>query len=173
MGNTTHKGASLVFTKEEIHTLYLKFKALDAKKTGKLELEEFFKVPEVSENPLAERVIKIFDKNRDNKISFSEFVQGISSLHSESSDEEKIKFAFKIYDIDEDGYISNGDLFQALRIMVGDTINDVNLQQLVDRTIIKADKDMDGMVSYPEFKEVVQSFDFGSRFNLESFSVTN
>ena len=27
------------------------------------------------------------------------------------SDEEKLKFAFKIYDINGDGYISNGELF--------------------------------------------------------------
>lgn len=31
-----------------------------------------------------------------------------------ANDEEKIKFAFKIYDINNDGYISNGELFKVI-----------------------------------------------------------
>ena len=37
--------------------------------------------------------------------------------------------------------------------MVGNNLNDIQLQQLVDRTIIKADEDFDGKISYEEFKE--------------------
>jgi len=39
--------------------------------------------------------------------------------------------------------------------MVGNNLNDIQLQQLVDRTIIKADKDFDGKISYEEFKSVI------------------
>ena len=39
-------------------------------------------------------------------------------------------------------------------MMVGNNLNDVQLQQLVDRTIIKADKDFDGKISFEEFCEV-------------------
>ena len=58
-----------------------------------------------------------------------------------ANDEEKIKFAFKIYDMDEDGFISNGELFKVkiqifylnfiikkvLKIMVGNNLTDVQL----------------------------------------------
>lgn len=50
-----------------------------------------------------------------------------------------MRFAFKIYDIDEDGFITNGELFTVLKMMVGNNLTDLQLQQLVDRTIIKAD----------------------------------
>ena len=43
--------------------------------------------------------------------------------------------------------------------MVGNNLNDIQLQQLVDRTIIKADKDMDGKISYEEFKYMVKDLD--------------
>jgi len=33
-------------------------------------------------------------------------------------------------------------------MMVGNNLNDIQIQQLVDRTIIQADKDLDGMISY-------------------------
>ena len=59
-----------------------------------------------------------------------------------------MRFAFKIYDIDEDGFITNGELFTVLKMMVGNNLTDLQLQQLVDRTIIKADLDYDGKISY-------------------------
>lgn len=59
--------------------------------------------------------------------------------------------AFKIYDIDRDGYISNGELFQVLKMMVGNNLKDTQLQQIVDKTIINADTDGDGKISFEEF----------------------
>lgn len=63
---------------------------------------------------------------------------------------------FRVYDVDNDGYISNADLFQVLKAMVGSNLNDVQLQQLVDRTILQGDKDKDGKLSYEEFKELIK-----------------
>ena len=48
--------------------------------------------------------------------------------------------AFRIYDMDNDGYISNGELFQVLKMMVGSNLKDTQLQQIVDKTILFADK---------------------------------
>ena len=61
--------------------------------------------------------------------------------------------AFRIYDMDKDGYISNGELFQVLKMMVGTNLKDTQLQQIVDKTIIFADKDGDGKISFQEFCE--------------------
>ena len=62
--------------------------------------------------------------------------------------------AFKIYDMDKDGYISNGELFQVLKMMVGNNLKDTQLQQIVDKTIIHADTDGDGKISFEEFCSV-------------------
>jgi serine/threonine-protein phosphatase 2B regulatory subunit len=56
--------------------------------------------------------------------------------------------AFKIYDIDRDGFITNSELFQVLKMMVGNNLKDPQLQQIVDKTIIYADKDKDGKISF-------------------------
>jgi serine/threonine-protein phosphatase 2B regulatory subunit len=50
--------------------------------------------------------------------------------------------------MDRDGYISNGELFQVLKMMVGNNLKDAQLQQIVDKTIIYADKDHDGKISF-------------------------
>jgi len=34
----------------------------------------------LAQNPLVKRVIAVLDKNKDGKISFAEFIQGLSSL---------------------------------------------------------------------------------------------
>jgi hypothetical protein len=38
--------------------------------------------------------------------------------------------AFKVYDMDRDGYISNGELFLVLKMMVGNNLKDQQLQQV-------------------------------------------
>lgn len=42
----------------------------------------------------------------------SEFIQGVSQFSVKGDKESKLRFAFRIYDMDNDGYISNGELFQ-------------------------------------------------------------
>ena len=115
---------------------------------------------ELAQNPLVKRVIAVLDTNTDGKISFLEFVQGLSSLSASASNEEKLRFAFQIYDVNGDGFISNGELFTVLKMMVGSNLNDTQLRQLVDRTIIKADLDMDGKISFEEFCEVSIQLNF-------------
>ena len=56
-----------------------------------------------------------------------------------------------IYDMDNDGYISNGELFQVLKMMVGNNLKETQLQQIVDKTVINADTDGDGKISFSEF----------------------
>jgi len=67
--------------------------------------------------------------------------------------------AFQVYDIDGDGFISNGELFQVLKMMVGDNLNDVQLQQIVDKTILEGDEDKDGRISFEEFKSMITNMD--------------
>lgn len=65
--------------------------------------------------------------------------------------------AFKVYDMDRDGFISNGELFLVLKMMVGNNLKDGQLQQIVDKTIMEADKDGDGKLSFDEFVQMVSN----------------
>jgi len=90
--------------------LYRSFKKIDKDASGDLDIEEFLSLPELALNPVVRRVVSIFDVNKDKTISFEEFVTGLAKLYSNDEDA-KLQFAFKVYDVDEDNYISNGDLF--------------------------------------------------------------
>eukprot|EP00730_Choanoeca_flexa_P012787 TRINITY_DN4620_c0_g1_i3.p1 TRINITY_DN4620_c0_g1~~TRINITY_DN4620_c0_g1_i3.p1 ORF type:complete len:176 (+),score=51.71 TRINITY_DN4620_c0_g1_i3:147-674(+) len=162
MPNLQDLGSMTNFSEDELRRLGKRFQKLDKDGNGTLSVSEFMEVPALQQNPLVERVIAIFDDNNDGEIDFEEFIKGIALFTTDSDRQKKLEFAFKIYDVDKDGYISNGELFYVLKLMVGNNLKDVQLQQIVDKTIIYADKDGDGRVSYDEFCAVVGGSDVAS-----------
>lgn len=116
-------------------------------------------------------MIAIFDEDGGGDVDFQEFVTGLSAFSSKGNKQEKLRFAFKVYDIDRDGYISNGELFIVLKMMVGNNLKDVQLQQIVDKTIMEADKDQDGRISFEEFTDMVESTDVNLSMTLSMFSL--
>ena len=58
--------------------------------------------------------LDVLDNDGSGEIDFKEFVEGMSKFSSKAEKEEKLRFAFRIYDIDNDGYISNGELYQVI-----------------------------------------------------------
>lgn len=147
------------FDGEEIKRLAKRFKKLDLDGSGSLSVKEFMSLPELQQNPLVARVIEIFDTDGNGEVDFKEFIEGMSQFSVKGDKEAKLRFAFKIYDMDKDGYISNGELFQVLKMMVGNNLKDTQLQQIVDKTIMFADRDGDGKISFDEFCEVVSGLD--------------
>jgi len=157
------------FDREEVDRLRKRFMKLDKDNSGTIEREEFLSLPQVSSNPLATRMIAIFDEDGGGDVDFQEFVLGLSAFSSKGNKEEKLKFAFKVYDIDRDGYISNGELFIVLKMMVGSNLKDQQLQQIVDKTIMEADRDGDGMISFEEFTRMVEGTDVSVSMTLDQF----
>ena len=157
------------FDRRELNILYKNFMSMDANKNGLVEPDEFFDVPELKDNPIVQRIINVFDKNGDGKISFYEFVWGLSALTSDAKLEEKQKIAFQIYDMNGDGVISNGDLFNCLKMLEGDNLTDIQIQQLSDKTMIAADKDMDGKISYGEFCAFTKDIKIQDFFSMDMF----
>lgn len=80
-----------------------------------------------------------------------------------------MRTAFQIYDSNDDGFISNGDLFHILKILVGENLTDIQIQQLVDRSIVMADKDLDGKLSYEEFSEFCKDMKIEEMFSMKIF----
>ena len=111
-------------------------------------------------------MIAIFDEDGGGDVDFQEFVSGLSAFSSKGNKEQKLQFAFKVYDIDRDGYISNGELFIVLKMMVGSNLKDQQLQQIVDKTIMEADLDKDGKISFEEFTKMVENTDVSMSMTL-------
>ncbi|KAI9158746.1 calcineurin subunit B [Paramyrothecium foliicola] len=171
MGNNTSAVMDTIvqgsnFDREEVDRLRKRFMKLDKDNSGTIERDEFLSLPQISSNPLATRMIAIFDEDGGGDVDFQEFVSGLSAFSSKGNKEQKLRFAFKVYDIDRDGYISNGELFIVLKMMVGNNLKDQQLQQIVDKTIMEADLDKDGKISFEEFTKMVENTDVSLAMTL-------
>ncbi|KAF8897158.1 calcium-dependent protein serine/threonine phosphatase [Infundibulicybe gibba] len=155
------------FTQPELARLKKRFMKLDIDGSGSIDRAEFLSIPKIASNPLAGRMIAIFDEDGGGTVDFQEFVRGLSVFSSRGGREEKLKFAFNVYDIDRDGYISNGELFIVMKMMVGANLRDEQLQQIVDKTMLQADRDGDGKLNLEEFAQMVLSTDIVKQMTLE------
>eukprot|EP01126_Amoeba_proteus_P015497 TRINITY_DN169_c0_g1_i6.p1 TRINITY_DN169_c0_g1~~TRINITY_DN169_c0_g1_i6.p1 ORF type:complete len:102 (-),score=26.89 TRINITY_DN169_c0_g1_i6:455-760(-) len=79
------------FSERELKRLHRRFKKLDTDGSGTLTIDEFMSIPELAVNPLLERVIQIFDENKDNEIQFSEFIKALSIFSDKGNKEGKLQ----------------------------------------------------------------------------------
>eukprot|EP01114_Cavostelium_apophysatum_P005660 TRINITY_DN16840_c0_g1_i2.p1 TRINITY_DN16840_c0_g1~~TRINITY_DN16840_c0_g1_i2.p1 ORF type:complete len:113 (-),score=16.78 TRINITY_DN16840_c0_g1_i2:69-407(-) len=67
-------------TEKELKKLHRRFKKIDADGSGTLQLSEFQNIPELAMNPLLERVISVFDKDKNDEVDFQEFISGLATF---------------------------------------------------------------------------------------------
>jgi len=156
------------FSTEDLKRLHRRFRKLDSQHAGSLGLQDFLDVPDLEHNPLVQRVVASFDTDHSGRVDFYEFISSMSVFTRMDCKQEKYQFTFKLYDVDQDGFISNADLFTVLKSMVGSNLTDIQLQQLVDRTILRGDLDHDGKLSYEEFVNLVQDTDLEHKLYISN-----
>ncbi|OTF77529.1 hypothetical protein BLA29_004566, partial [Euroglyphus maynei] len=94
----------------------------------------------------------------DGSIEFEEFIKALS-VTSRGNLEEKLVWAFKLYDVDNDGYITRDEMYNivdAIYQMLGNQAKisdeeDENPKERVDRIFQQLDKD--NKLTLEEFKE--------------------
>lgn len=81
---------------EEITRLYKRFVKLDKDGSGTLEKEEFLALPQISTNPLAQRLLAVFDNDGSGDVDFKEFISGLSTFTAKGKKEEKLQCMYII-----------------------------------------------------------------------------
>jgi len=146
-------------------------------------------------NPLGDRIVHAFFRDsakRENgnngfaneddvsdRVNFPDFVRVLAHFRPLKKNveknklngrEEKLRFAFRMYDLDGDDRISKEELLAVLTMMVGANICEEQLVSIAERTIMEADTDKDNLISFQEFKKVLERTDVEQKMSIRFLS---
>nr|XP_012143255.1 PREDICTED: NADPH oxidase 5 isoform X1 [Megachile rotundata] len=123
--------------------------------------EEFNKIV-TSKNPFfTDRVFQIFDKDNSGTISLQEFLDAMNQFAGKSPDD-KIKFLFKVYDIDGDGLIQLRELEHVMRACMEENGIECSEEQIEELTIAlfeDADQANRGAITFEALKNQLEKHD--------------
>ncbi|XP_028123939.1 calmodulin-like protein 8 isoform X1 [Camellia sinensis] len=118
--------------------------------TGCITIEELATaVKSIDQIPTEEdlqSMISEVDVNGNGTIEFGEFLHLLATKMKESEAEEELKEAFKVFDKDQDGYISPNELRNVM-FNLGERLTDEEVEQMIR----DADLDGNGLIDYKEF----------------------
>ncbi|KAJ8925948.1 hypothetical protein NQ315_009801, partial [Exocentrus adspersus] len=121
--------------------------------------KEDFKKIVISKNPFfTDRVFQIFDKDNSGSISLQEFLDAMHQFAGQSPDD-KIRFLFKVYDLDGDGLIQHKELQHVMRACMEENGMKFSEEQIVDLTIAMfedADTNNRGAITYEALKNQLE-----------------
>lgn len=119
----------------------------DASKGGRIGIEEFAQHLKLPISDILRELFALFDRNGDGSIDFREYVIGVNILCNPANTEEIIQLAFKLFDADEDGLITEDEFTAIMRSSLG--VPDLDVSKLFK----DMDADKTGKIHYYEFKD--------------------
>lgn len=145
------------FSAKTLKRLWHRFQHLDKAGVGVIRLEDFKAIPELSMNPLLNRIVSLFGAETNDEITFRQFVVTLAVFSPKTEIAKKIEFAFRLYDVHGDGYITSDDVLEVLKLMVGDNLPEAQLRNIADQTIAASDLTGDNRLSLQEFESSMRA----------------
>ncbi|RLN65112.1 hypothetical protein BBJ29_005896, partial [Phytophthora kernoviae] len=141
---------------ESVKKAYKRFQATDKDGSGQIDYSEFCEVLQVDPSPQCEKVFQLFDNDKTGRIDVREFMIALSNFTG-AEKEEKLKFAFLVFDEDGNGVITRQELMKILKANHMAS-NESEVARKADTIMSQGDKDGDGVISFDEFSIVSKKF---------------
>lgn len=138
--------------KEKLDEYKEAFDMFDKDGSGSISVDEIFSIMKNFGNPLTKaeikKMISELDTDGTGDLDFEEFISFMQMTEEVIDDDEAILRAFKAFDKDKNGYLSNTE-FRYILTQLGDKFTDAE----VDQIFKESDLDNDGRLNYQEFIE--------------------
>ena len=141
---------------ESVKKAYKRFQATDKDKSGMIDYTEFCEVLQIDPSPQCEKVFQMYDYDKSGQIDVREFMIGLANFTGAGKDD-KLKFAFMIFDEEGNGVITKGELTKILKANHMAS-SEAEVARKADTIMAQADKDGDGVVTFEEFVIVSKKF---------------
>jgi serine/threonine-protein phosphatase 2B regulatory subunit len=141
---------------ETVKKAYKRFQATDKDKSGVIDYTEFCEILQVDPSPLCEKTFRLYDYDKTGQIDAREFLISLSN-YSGAGKEDKLKFAFMVFDDDGNGVITKAELMKILKSNHMAS-HDAEVARKADTIMAQADKDGDGVITFDEFVIVSKKF---------------
>ena len=142
------------FNTKDIKKSHKKFGALDKDKKGYVSITDIVSIPEIENNPLRYHIAQYMSNNNENEaISFDAFIKVID-IFKNNKTEEQYKFMYDLFDFDRDGKISSEDMLINFKLLLGNSLNEEQIREIVDKTISEYSKDQQ-YIYYNDFVKIL------------------
>ncbi|XP_054260539.1 calaxin-like [Macrosteles quadrilineatus] len=155
------------FSKDEAEALLIVYYKLTKRRPmdRKYFRDVMFKLFDYSNDVLIERIYSVFgDAANKTELTMESWVLGLSVI-CRGTLEEKIKYCFTVYDMMGDGMLRKDFMLIALKNNFRDDESKELLLDLIETLVKKMDVDMDGVISYEDYRNSVLK----NNFLLEPF----
>ena len=120
---------------------------------GLVDARELSAALKIDNDLLARRLFELFDLDGSGRIQPEEFLDVVTRLR-QAAPTERIRFAFRLHDLDDSGAISRSELDRLIRAALEQShllLTESQIEALVDALLLEADSDADGVISEDEF----------------------
>ncbi|KAH8976024.1 hypothetical protein BDL97_01G191600 [Sphagnum fallax] len=133
-----------VFSVSEVEALYELFQKISSS---------------VIDDGLIHKVFQLFDVKQNGVIEFGEFVRSLSVFHPCAQNEDKMEFAFKLYDLHQTGYIEREEVKEMLHALLSESdmnLSDDVIETILDKTFAEANTKESGRIDKEEWCNLVK-----------------
>lgn len=135
-----------------------------------MDQETFFTIPCILISPFKEKIAIIFGFDQKTSIEFLDFLSGASLFNCPGRKDIKVRTAYRLQDIDNDGVVSRDDLTNYLKIITNGNLLAYEITEMVNRVMGECSSDANqDIITLNDFQRVIIKSDFETRLKLNFF----
>ncbi|KAI5189970.1 serine/threonine-protein phosphatase 2B regulatory subunit [Nematocida sp. AWRm77] len=139
------------FTPAEIEEFYKRFRELDKEEIGRVYMNRLLCIPEISINPIGERVLRHFC-GESGSLDFRGFLRALSMFSTRTSNEEKLAFFIEV--LSPSKVVSVQDLEEIADELYAGMYTKQEVQEAVKEVFSKYDTESKGTIEHADLKKL-------------------